>query len=203
MTIENNIVTEAQRLFDVVGITTYSQGNLLILGIVTTPEKDLDEFLRDEGGVFRLRGFEVHAQPRIGALIRFIREQGLSAEIWGRCGYPQGEELNLKRQAVAAGLGKWGKNSLVLHPCFGPWLRLMAVRVMEAILSPTGPGRDSHEENLLCKDCTACVDACPLSILKPYYLQNHTSCLASITRLTQPGKLLACDRCLVVCPVGR
>ena len=203
MSIENHIVAEAQRLFDIAGITTYGGDNLLILGLVTTPERDLDDFLRDEGGVFRLRGFEVHAQPRLDALVHFIREQGVSAETWGRCGYPQGEELNLKQQAVAAGLGRWGKNSLVLSPRFGPWLRLMAVRLVGATLSPTGPGRDSHEENPLCKDCTACVDACPLGILEPYYLNDRSNCRASVSKLTQLGKLVTCDRCLVVCPVGR
>lgn len=203
MNIEKEIVAEAQRLFDVAGITPYAGDSLLILGLVTTPERDLDDFFRDADGVFRLRGFKVHVQPRLDSLIHFIWEHGLAAEIWGPCGYPRGEELNLKQQAVAAGLGRWGKNSLILHSQFGPWLRLMAVKVMGVALAPTGPGRDSHKENPLCKNCNACVDACPLGILEPYYLRDRNSCRAEVSKLTQTGKLVTCDRCLVVCPVGR
>ncbi len=203
MSLEKEIFAEAQRLFDLAGLTSYGRDSLLILGLVTAPQRDLDDFFRDANGGFRLRGFEVHAQPKLDLLVHFIREQGLVAEMVGPCGYPRGEELNLKQQAVAAGLGRWGKNSLVLHPRFGPWLRLMALRVVGTTLSPTGAGRDSHQENPLCKDCTACIDACPIGILEPYYLQDRISCRASTSTLRQTGKLVTCARCLEVCPVGQ
>ena len=202
MNIEKEIIAEAQRLFDAVGVTPYGGDSLLILGLVTTPERDLDDFFRGGHGIFRLRGFKAHAQPRLDSLIHFIQERGLSAETVGPYGYPQGEELNLKQQAVAAGLGGWGKNSLVLHPEFGPWLRLMAVKV-GAILPPTGSGGDSHKENPLCQDCTACIDACPQGILEPYYLRDCNRCEAAFSDLSPKGKLAACDKCWVVCPVGK
>ena len=203
MTVEKAIIGKAQNLFDVVGVASHGEGSLLILGLVTTPQRDLDDFFGEESGSFRLRGFERHAQPRLEALIQFIQEQGLTAELWGRCGYPlRGEELNLKQQAVVTGLGNWGKNSLVLHPRFGPWLRFMAMKV-EALLTPTGPGNDSHEENPLCEGCTACIDACPVGILEPYFLKERDKCQASISLFSQLGKLVACDCCLVACPIGR
>jgi len=202
MSIGKEIITEAQRLFDAVGVTPYGGDSLLILGLVTAPERDLDDFFRDEDGVFRLPGFEAHTKPRLDSLIHFIQERGLSAETVGLYGYPQGEELNLKQQAVAAGLGSWGKNSLVLHPRFGPWLRLMAVKV-GATLSPTGSGGDSHKENPLCQDCAACIDACPLGILEPYYLRDRSKCEADLSDLSPKGKLVLCDKCWVVCPVGK
>lgn len=117
--------------------------------------------------------------------------------------YPQGNELNLKRRAVFAGLGMWGKNSLILHPKLGPRLRLMAVKIIGTRLPPTGPGEDSHKENPFCKDCTACVDACPEGILEPYNLRDRSSCRAEVSKLRQTGRLTACDRCWMVCPVGR
>jgi len=203
VSIEKEIIIEAQRLFGAVGVTPYGGDSLLILGLVTTPERDLDDFFREGNGTFfRLRGFEAHARPRLDSLIHLIQERGLSAKTVGQCGYPRAGELNLKQQAVAAGLGSWGKNALVLHPKFGPWLRLMAVKV-GAALSPTGSGRDSHKENPLCQDCTACIDACPLGILEPYYLRDSIRCEANISNLPQKGKLVACDKCLVVCPVGK
>ncbi|MFC1862087.1 hypothetical protein ACFLT4_03940 [Chloroflexota bacterium] len=203
MDIGNAIVAEAQRLFDVAAGISYGGDSILILGLMTTPERDLDYFLKDEDGVFRLRGFEVHAQPRLDSLVYYIGNQDLLAEVWGHCGYPRGGELNLKQQAVASGLGRWGKSSLVLHPQFGPWLRLMAVRVVAAALFSIGPDRDSRDESPLCDGCTACIDACPLGILEPYYLKERGSCRANISQSKQSGTLVLCDQCLLVCPVGQ
>jgi len=200
--IEQEIVAEAQHLFDAVGITSDGEDSIIILGMATSPEQDLDNFLRDENGVFIIRGFEIHAQPRLDSLISFLREKGLSAKILGRCGYPPHGEHNLKQLAVAAGLCHWGKNAMVLHPRLGPRFRLMAVRIVGAALSPTGPGRDSHMENPLCQDCTACINACPLGILEPYYLRDPRSCEADISR-QRDRKVVCCDRCWVVCPIGR
>ena len=200
--VEKALIDKAQSLFDVVGVTSHAGDSLLILGLLTTPQRDLDDFFREETGDFRLRGFEIHAQPKLEALISFAQEQGLMAELRGRCGYPRGGDLNLKQQAVMAGLGKWGKNAVVLHSRFGPWLRFMAMKV-RATITPTGPGTDSHEKNPLCEGCTACIDACPVSVLEPYYVGDRTKCNASVTLFPQMGKLVACDSCLVACPVGR
>ena len=203
MTIEKAIIEKAQNLFDVIGVASHDEWSLLILGLATTPQLDLDDFFREELGNVRMRGFERYAQPKLEALIQFIREQGLTAGLWGRCGYPLRDEgLNLKQQAVITGLGRWGKNSLVLHPRFGPWLRFMAMKV-QAPLTPTGPGNDNHEENPLCEGCTACIDACPVGILEPYFLRERDRCKASILLFPQLGKLVACDCCLVACPIGR
>jgi len=199
---EKAIIDKARSLFDVVGVGSHSGESALILGMLTTPQQDLDDFFRDNLGSFRLRGFELHAQPKLEALVHFIQEQGVAAEIWGRCGYPRGEDLNLKRQAVIAGLGRWGKNSVVIHPKYGPWLRFMAIKVLVP-LTPTGPGVDNHEQNPQCEGCTACLDACPEGILEPYYLRDRASCKASISLFPQIGKLIACDKCIVVCPAGQ
>ena len=203
LTVEKEIAEKAQNLFDVVGVASHGEGSLLILGLVTTPQRDLDDFFRGEAGSLRMRGFERHAQPRLDELIQFIKEQGLTAELSGRFGYPREDEgLNLKQQAVVTGLGNWGKNSLVLHPTFGPWLRFMAMRV-DAPLALTGPGDDSHQENPLCEGCTACIDACPVGILEPYFIRGRDKCKGSSSLFPQPGKLVTCDQCLVVCPVGQ
>lgn len=203
MIIEKEIIAKAQSLFDAAGIASYGKDSIIILGMVTSPERDLDDFLRDEKGVFQIRGFEIHAKSNLVSLVSFVQERGLSAEILGWCGYPPGGELNLKQQAVAAGLGRWGKNAMLLHPRFGLWLRLMSVRVVGYNLSPTGPGKDSHSENPLCQGCTACIDACPLGILEPYYLRDISNCLANIKRSRQPGKIECCDLCWKACPVGQ
>jgi epoxyqueuosine reductase QueG len=200
MSVERAIITQARELFDVAGVTPYGADSLLVLGLVTTPERDLDDFGRSKRGVIQLGGFKAHALPRLQALVDFIRGKGLAASIIGQYGYPQGKELNLKQQAVAAGIGGWGKNSLVIHPRFGPWLRFMAVRVSGVTLPPTNPEGNSRQESPSCQGCTACIDACPLGIIAPYCLRDAGRCLAVFENLPQAGKLVACDLCLAACP---
>ncbi len=203
MNLQTEILSEAKRLFDVAGMTPSNNDTLLILGLVTTGKRDLDDFLRDEDGVFRLRGFEIHVWPRLESLIYAVEKLGLEAETIGSCGYPRHGELNLKQRAITAGLGSWGRNSLVIHPHFGPWLRLAAVRVKGIVLPSTGPGENIYGESRQCTGCSDCLDVCPLGLLEPYFLKEPDSCRAKISRSTQKGKLTVCDMCSVACPAGK
>jgi len=196
------LLTEARKLFDVAGITPFCDGSVLIVGLATSLERDLDDFIRDEDRAFRLRGFETHVQPLLDSVVDFARGLGLPVEVWGTCGYPPGNELNLKRQAVAAGLGSWGKNAMVVHSQFGPRLRLASIRIAGATLDGTGPGLEGHKQNPLCRDCSACIDACPPGVVEPYYLRDRRACLANTSWSPDPGKVECCDRCWTVCPVG-
>ena len=186
------------RLFDTAGIVSQGEDSIVILGMATSLEHDLDDFIRDEHDRFFIHGFEIHVQPRLESLVGFLRGKGLMAEILGRYGYPLKGEHKLKQLAVTAGLGCWGKNAMVLHPRFGPRFRLMVAKIVGATLPPTGPGRDNHEENPLCQGCSTCIEACPLGILEPYYLRDLHRCLAS-TNGKGPGKVVCCDLCWTVC----
>lgn len=202
MSTGEQILNEARRLFDAVGIVVIDDDSILIAGLETSPERDLDDFIRDEKRIFKIRGFEIHFQPLLDSMTDFIRELGLSVEITGHCGYPQGYELNLKRLAVAAGLGRWGRNAMLLHPRFGPRLRMAALRIARATLDITGPGLDEFEQNPSCRDCTACIDACPAGVLEPYYLWDTDACRANTAWSPGPGKVECCDLCWKACPVG-
>jgi len=195
------IIGRARSLFDVVGVASDPSTNdtILILGLVSTHERDLDDFV-SAGTKTILRGFARHAKDKENALIEFIREQGFAAELVGELGYPLRGKPNLKHLAVAAGLGKQGKNTLVIHPRFGPWLRFMAIKT-DAPLAPTGPGIYSQDENPYCENCRECVQACPVGILLPYRLVDADSCLAAVSG-EHRGALAICDKCVVVCPVG-
>ena len=195
------VISEALRLFDTAGIVSHGEDSLVILGMATSSEQDLDDFIRDEHDRFFIHGFEIHIQPRLESLVRLFRGKGLKTEILGRYGYPLKGGHNLKQLAVTAGLCNWGKNAMVLHPRLGPRFRLMATKIVGATLPPTGPRKDSHEENPLCQVCTTCIEACPLGILEPYYLSDRHSCLAS-TSGKGPGNVVGCDICWSVCPVG-
>lgn len=202
MSTVQRILDEAGKLFDAAGIVPLDGESILIVGLSTSPERDLDDFYRDENGAFVIRGFETHVRLKLDSLVAIIRGLGLSAEVFGPCGYPQGNEMNLKRLAVAAGLGSWGKNSMVLHPRCGPRLRLASIRISGTALDCTGPGLDGFAQNEQCRDCNACIDACPLSIIEPYYMRDRLACLANTSHFPEPGVIECCDFCWTICPAG-
>ena len=205
MSREDEILACARSLFDAVGVARdpSTKDAVLVLGLVTTPERDLDDFVLEkmEGGRgWFWRGFIRYAKPKLDALLESIRKQGYSAELVGNMGYSPSGRPNLKHLAVAAGLGRQGKNTLVINPRFGPWLRFMAIRT-NAPLKTTGSGVYLKEENPDCKSCQRCIEACPVGILQPYRLPDTDRCLAAITE-ERKGQLAICDKCVVVCPVG-
>jgi len=203
MDITGDILEQALKHFDSAGVVAIQAGVVLILGLGSTPETNLDEAVI-EGGRFILQGWLKHMKPRVTTLRDVLRERGFEAEAVGWWGYPRGEEMQLKPLAVAAGLGMQGKNTLVLHPKFGPWLRLAAIRT-SAPLIPTGPGIYERRENPLCQSCQACIKACPVKgLLQPYRLLDPARCRLNISPDIDWEKAKWCDMgCVTRCPVGR
>ena len=184
MAIAQEITDYAGRLFDVAGSSPLSSGDsLLILGLESTPERNLDEFGRLEGD-FQLYGFEKHVSPRLESLLNFIRGKGFSAEPVGRYGYPLRGEVNLKEEAVRAGLGKRGKSTVVLNPRYGPRLRFIVIRT-DAPLEPLTGSSPTGEENPVCSGCSICIDACPVKALEPYRMPDTSLCLSNSAIMTE------------------
>ncbi len=108
--------------------------------------------------------------------------------------------------AVRAGIGWWGKNSMVLAPGDGPWLLLGSV-VTDAPLSSTPPMRRD------CGSCEACLPACPTGALIAPGVLDASKCLAywaqsagSIPteyRTAMGDRIYGCDDCLEACPPGK
>ena len=203
MTVTQQIVEHAGSLFDVVGVSRQSSGDsLLILGLESTPQRNLDEFGR-LGGDFQMYGFEKHIRPRLESLLNFIRGKGFSAEPVGRCGYPLRGEVNLKEEAVRAGLGRQGKSTVVLNPRYGPWLRFIAIRT-DALLELLVDSAPTGEDNPVCSGCSICIDACPVKALEPYRMPDTSICLSnSAIMIEEQGRLVPCDICLRLCPTTK
>lgn len=202
MSVDRQIADCAGSLFDVAGVSKLPDGDsLLILGLESTAERDLDEFGHSDGE-FQIYGFEKHVGPRLDSLLSFIRDKGFIAEPVGRYGYPNKGGLNLKKEAIAAGLGKRGKSTIVLHPKYGTRLRFMAVRT-DAPLEPlTGPALPD-EENPFCDGCTICIDACPVKVLEPYRMTDTPPCLSNTDVMNEKrDRLVTCDICLHLCPAS-
>ncbi len=112
--------------------------------------------------------------------------------------------------AHRAGLGWFGKNSLLLLPEFGSWSVLGSV-VTDAPLRPTAPATPSpHAEG--CGTCSRCMSACPTGALVAPGVLDARRCLAWLVQ--SPGsfpeqyrralgdRIYGCDECQQVCPIN-
>ena len=64
-------------------------------------------------------------------------------------------DVSLRHAAVAAGLGLFGRNNLVMHPKFGCRV------IFSAVLTTLPLESDPPATDNLCNDCGACIESCP------------------------------------------
>lgn len=105
--------------------------------------------------------------------------------------------------AVRAGVGFYGKNTMVITPSHGSWV-VLGTLVTEADIEPTPP------LELDCGTCRLCVDACPTGALDEPGVLDSTSCLSYWTQAPEPiperfraevgSMVYGCDICQDVCP---
>ena len=115
----------------------------------------------------------------------------------------------LAERAVAerAGLGWFGKNTMLLLPGGGSWAFLCEV-ILDLPLEPDVPVRKS------CGACTRCLDVCPTGALVAPGVLDTPRCISFLTielrerlpRALRPQMgnwIFGCDDCQEVCPVNR
>ena len=115
----------------------------------------------------------------------------------------------LLERAVAerAGLGWFGKNTMILTPTHGSWIFLGEV-ITDLELKPDKPLQKN------CGQCTMCIDKCPTgAIIAPYVIDGPRcisyltiECRGPIPRQLRPlvgDWVFGCDLCQDVCPVNR
>ena len=112
-----------------------------------------------------------------------------------------------REAAWRAGIGWYGKNSLLLVPGEGSWFVLGSVVTDAVITSPLHPVADG------CGGCTRCLDACPTGAIVAPGQVDARRCLAWL--LQAPGtfplefrealgdRIYGCDDCQEVCPPNR
>lgn len=132
-------------------------------------------------------------------------EQGLGQQ--GSCkAFSDSTPILEKALAVRAGLGWFGKNTLLIHRKFGTFTLLSGVLTTADIQDKTMNLRLPR-----CGSCSRCLDACPTGALKKPYLLDASKCLSNhlieskdplpeeISK-KNPGYLFGCDICQDVCP---
>ena len=111
-----------------------------------------------------------------------------------------------KALAVQAGLGWFGKNTLLIHRKFGTFILLSGVfttlEFSEKVLEMRLPR---------CGSCQRCLDACPVQAFDAPYKLNAKKCLSNHLIESKkelpihviennPGYIFGCDICQDVCP---
>jgi len=142
--------------------------------------------------------------------------------------------VRLKHLAAAGGLGTIGRNTLLLHPIHGPRLLLSGVVTGKTGLveksddhMPEDGGMKTPVLSPLCRQCGACIRACPAGAIGPDGVDTFRCrtispwvpaplvpiatwligrrllirCMAPIAPWIARTAMIRCSRCVTECPV--
>ncbi len=154
------------------------------------------------------RGDDYHdvMTPRLRSLLAWLLERAGTAGASGRVYVDTGPLLE-REAAQRAGLGWFGKNTLLINTRRGSYFLLGAI-VTTLELQPDSPAVGG------CGTCRLCIDACPTGAIVAPYQVDSRRCLSYLTielkgvipeELTpalaaSDGRIFGCDICQEVCP---
>jgi epoxyqueuosine reductase len=151
------------------------------------------------------RGLDYHSvlDERMTELASWLEQQvpGARCVVHTDTGAPLDRAI-----AQRAGLGRFGKSTLLITPGLGTWTFLGEI-FTTVVLTP-----DAQADWNVCGSCTRCLDACPTGCLTPWQIDS-TRCLGFLNqssgdiprefRTVVGDRLFGCDDCQDVCPYNR
>ncbi len=182
--------------------------SVVMLGMNYHPPDDDAPLPSLAGRVARYaRGLDYHdiLRQRLNALLDWVR-----AEVPGAGGRGVVDTAPLLERDFArrAGLGWFGKNTMLLNKHLGSYF-LLAALLLDIELPPDEPHESAH-----CGTCTACLDACPTEAFVAPGQLDARRCISYLT-IELKGQvpeglrsgvgewLFGCDVCQEVCPWNR
>lgn len=167
-----------------------------------------EEFREDAGLIASYaRGRDYHNvhHSRLKKMIRFLEERSGQKGI--AKGFSDSTPILEKALAVRAGLGWFGKNTLLIHKRFGTFTLLSGLLTTLEF----APTLAANLRLPRCGVCQKCMDACPTQALVTPYRLNSARCLSyhlieSKKEIPEeiseanPGYIFGCDICQDVCP---
>lgn len=163
---------------------------------------------REDAGIVAsyARGRDYHHvhRKRLKKLIAWLEE--ISGQNNIAKGFSDSTPILEKALAVQAGLGWFGKNTLLIHRRFGTFTLLSGVLTSLRI-----EGIKMEVRLPRCGSCTKCIDACPTQAITAPYILDGKKCLSyhlieskkpipDEIREKNPGYAFGCDICQNVCP---
>lgn len=126
---------------------------------------------------------------------KFLKKEGFKAV--------SSMKIPAKLAAVRAGLGKYGKNCVVLTEK-GSWV------MFESVVTDAPLEYGEYDiKSTICNNCTLCIDQCPTKAITGDYKLDRALCITNWLwgkfvlpelRYKQEDRLFGCGECLRVCP---
>lgn len=157
-------------------------GTRLLDGIVQVNFRAFEDGRRDLKGLYNNYGYALLPNFQLTAACYAIAQliERRTDEVATPCStgpMTSGVQLSIRHAAVAAGLGQFGWNDLVLTPKFGPRNRFgVILTTAELEADPMLEGQLCHPEN-----CGICVKACPGNAIAPYGTEPETGTIGDKT----------------------
>ncbi len=151
------------------------------------------------------RDYHKVMRQRLQKLISYIQETAQAHQFRA---FVDSAPVLERALAQKAGLGWFGKNTMLLHRQAGSWFFLGEIYT-DLPLELDPPYTEEH-----CGRCTACLDICPTKAFVGPYVLDARRCISyltiehkgSIPEELRPGignRIFGCDDCQLVCPWNR
>jgi epoxyqueuosine reductase len=156
------------------------------------------------------RGQDYHdtIKGRLTELLRWV-EASSAVPVEGRVYVDTGPILE-REMAARAGIGWFGKNTMLIHPKRGSYF-FLGLLLLDLELDADAPFQEDH-----CGTCRSCLDACPTGALLgrdasgapvmdatrciSYLTIEHRSPIPTELRSLMGNRVYGCDICQEVCP---